>query len=87
MVVLVLMCLDLGLLNTDGLKEESIDGIVDIDSVDETEPRALNWFHVSSSYGWYVKLPAFFVCHIYSRSTIRCLFVGYLTQMHSVKTF
>jgi hypothetical protein len=54
MVVLVLMCLDLGLLITDGLKEESIDGIVDIDSVDETEPRAINWFDVSSSYGWYV---------------------------------
>lgn len=48
MVVLVLMCLDLGL-NTDGLKEESIDGIVDIDAADETEPRALNWFDVSSS--------------------------------------
>jgi hypothetical protein len=47
MVVLVLMCLDLGLLNTDGLKEESIDGIVDIDAADETEPRALNWFDVS----------------------------------------
>lgn len=61
MVVLVLMCLDLGLLNTDGLKEESIDGIVDIDAADETEPRALNWFDVSSSYGWYVKLPAFCV--------------------------
>jgi hypothetical protein len=61
MVVLVLMCLDLGLLITDGLKEESIDGIVDIDSVDETEPRAINWFDVSSSYGWYVKLPAFCV--------------------------
>ena len=50
MVVLVLMCLDLGLLNTDGLKEESIDGIVDIDAADETEPRALNWLDVSSSY-------------------------------------
>ena len=64
MVVLVLMCLDLGLLNTDGLKEESIDGIVDIDAADETEPRALNWFDVSSSYGWYVKLPAFCVSHL-----------------------
>jgi hypothetical protein len=64
MVVLVLICLDLGLLNTDGLKEESIDGIVDIDAADETEPRALNWFDVSSSYGWYVKLPAFCVSHL-----------------------
>ena len=64
MVVLMLMCLDLGLLNTDGQKEESIDGIVDIDSVDETEPRALHWFDVSSSYGWYVKLPAFCVSHL-----------------------
>lgn len=81
MVVLVLMCLDLGLLNTDGLKEESNDRIVDIDAADETERRALNWFDVSSSYGWYVKLPAF-VCHIYCRSSIRCLFVGYLTQIH-----
>jgi hypothetical protein len=109
MVVLVL-------LNTDGLKEEFIDGIVDIDAADETEPRALNWFDVSSfssqkhdsrviiksppsswknitliaillagdiqlnpgpsvypygywfdvssSYGWYVKLPAFCVSHL-----------------------
>jgi hypothetical protein len=40
MVVLVLMCLDLGLLNTDDLKEESIDSIVDIDAADETELRA-----------------------------------------------
>ena len=60
----MLMCLDLGLLNTDGQKEESIDGIVDIDSVDETEPRTLNWFDVSSSYGWYVKLPTFCVSHL-----------------------
>lgn len=64
MVVLVLMCLDLGLLNTDGLREESIGGIVDIYAIDETEPKALNWFDVSSSYGWYVKLPAFYVSHL-----------------------
>jgi hypothetical protein len=34
------------------------------DAADETEPRALNWFDVSSSYGWYVKLPAFCVSHL-----------------------
>jgi hypothetical protein len=51
------MCLDLGLLNTDDLKEESIDSIVDIDAADETELRALNWFDVSSSYGWYRRHP------------------------------
>jgi hypothetical protein len=36
----------------------------DIYAADETEPRALNWFDVSSSYGWYVKLPAFCVSHL-----------------------
>jgi hypothetical protein len=59
-----LLMVVLVLINTDGLKEEFIDGIVDIDAADETEPWALNWFDVSSSYGWYVKLPAFCVSHL-----------------------
>jgi len=59
--VVELSCLCFGLLNADGLKDESIEGI---DDRALSFCMTLNRFEISNSYEWYVKLSGFWLIHI-----------------------